>query len=74
MNEARRLSELEEGRGILLQILESEGQCIAVYDFGAVSLPGEMAEQLRVLIGHKIAVLRLDGQYPVRDLGAIDAA
>jgi hypothetical protein len=68
-----RQAELEESRGILLKVLESEGSCIAVYDFGAVSLPGEMAEQLRALIGHTIAVLRLSGQYRVQDLGAKDA-
>jgi hypothetical protein len=68
-----RQAELEESRGKLLRVIESEGQFIAFYDFGAVSLPLEMAEDLTKLVGHKIAVLRLSGQFRVQDLGAEDA-
>jgi hypothetical protein len=68
-SEPRRLSPLEEGRDDLLNVLESNGQCIAALRFGAVSLPGEMTERLRELIGHKVAILRwIDGGYRVRDL------
>lgn len=70
----QRQQELEESRGILLKVLESEGQCIAVYDFGAVSLPGELAGRLRGFVGHKIAILHwIDGGYRIRDLEAEDA-
>lgn len=72
MLEVQRQAELEESRGVLLKILELGAQCIAVYDFGAVELPEDLAAELRKLIGHKISVLRLDG-FHVRDLGAEDA-
>lgn len=63
----RRLAELEESRGQLIQVHEAEGQCIAVFSWGAVYLPEELAGRLRELIGRKIGVLRLDGWH-VREL------
>lgn len=68
--EVRRLQEYEEARGRLLRILELEGQCVAVFDFGAVALPLELEEQLRERAGEEIAIIRLDGQYRMR--GASD--
>jgi hypothetical protein len=69
----QRLAELEEAVGILHQVTESEGFAIAVFAWGAISLPGEMSTRLRELINRKIAVLRLDG-YHLRDLEAEDHA
>jgi hypothetical protein len=60
--------ELEESRGILLRVYPKDGFCIAVYNFGAVALPLELEERLRELVGKKIAILRLDGCYCVRNL------
>lgn len=65
--ELHREREFEESRGVLLRIHESEGFCIAVFAWGAVSLPKEMAERLRELIGKRVSILRLEG-YHVRDL------
>lgn len=66
MDSPRRLSELEEARGQLLRVFEAEGQCVAVFSWGACSLPGDMIERLRELVGRKCAVLRLDERYHVR--------
>lgn len=70
VSDPRRLAELEESRGELIRVHEAEGQCIAFYPWGAVSLPVEMIERLRELVGRKCAVLRIDGRFLVRDLGA----
>lgn len=61
-----RIQELEEARGQLLRVFEAEGQCIAAFSWGAVSLPAELLPELRELGGHEVAVLRLDGKYHVR--------
>jgi hypothetical protein len=60
--------ELEVSRGILLRVREVQGFSIAVFNWGAVAFPPEMEEQLRKLIGRKIAILKLDGRFHVRDL------
>ena len=67
-SEPRRPQDGEENRGKLLRIQEAEGQCIAVYSWGAVALPGEMIERLRELVGQKCAILRIDGRFLVRNL------
>ena len=67
MFEPVRQAELDESRGQLLQVQEAEGQCIAIFAWGAVSLPGELADRLREFVGHKIGILRLDGWH-IRDL------
>ena len=66
--EPRRQMELEESRGNLLRVFEADGQCIAVYPWGAVSIPGEMIEKLRALVGREVACLRLDGKYHIREV------
>lgn len=58
-----RLEELEEARGELLQISEAEGQCVAAFEWGAVSLPLEIRDELAGMVGQKIAILRLDGYH-----------
>lgn len=65
--EARRLGELEEAVGTLLQVTELDGFTVAVFSWGAVSLPSELAGKLQGLIGHRVGVIRLDG-YRVRAL------
>lgn len=67
--EAHRLQELEEARGQLLRIFESEGQYIAIFAWGAVSLPGELLRELRELVGKEVCCLRLDGKYYIREVG-----
>ena len=65
--ETRRLSELEEGRGKLLRVLILEGFAVAVFPWGAISLPVEMREQLEPLVGKEVCCLRLDGKFHVRE-------
>jgi hypothetical protein len=61
-----RIQELEEARGELLRVFESEGQRIAVFSWGAVSLPGELQGELQALVGKTVCILRLDGKYHLR--------
>ena len=63
MSEARRLEELEEAVGVLRQVSELEGYCLAVFSWGSVYLPGELAARLRELTGKKLAILRLNGYH-----------
>jgi hypothetical protein len=65
-----RLQGLEEARGVLLRVHETEGQCIAVFSWGAVSLPGEMVERLREHVGREMGILRLDGKFHIREVVA----
>jgi hypothetical protein len=58
---------LEENRGVLLQVTEREGFAVATFSHGAISLPGDLAARLRALVGKKIGILCLDGYY-IRDL------
>lgn len=67
MNEPRRLQEGEEGRGVLVRVLEQPGSIVAVFEWGSVLLPGELAPRLRELIGKRAGVLRLEG-YRVKAL------
>lgn len=64
----RHLQELEEERHILLSVRNSEGHCIARFPNGDFYFPETMVARLRELVGHKIACIRLDGQFRVRDL------
>jgi hypothetical protein len=65
--EPRRLQEFEEGRGLLIHVLEEPGYVVAHFEWGALALPGELAPQLRELIGKRVGVLRLDG-YRIKTL------
>jgi hypothetical protein len=67
--EAHRLQELEDARGELIRVFESYGQCIAVFSWGAISLPGELLEELRSLVDKDCAILRLDGKIYIREAG-----
>jgi hypothetical protein len=66
-SEPRRLPECSEARGELLRVLILEGFAVAMFSWGAISLPGEMEPKLTALVGHEIAVLRLDGRYHIRE-------
>ncbi len=65
-SEPHRLADCEEARGELIRVFESEGQCIATFAWGCCSFPAELREELTALVGHEVAVLRLDGHYHVR--------
>lgn len=67
----RRIAELEEARGELLGVFEAEGQTVATFEWGAVSLPGELRKELRALVGKGCAILRLDGRYHIRAVGNV---
>ena len=64
-SEPHRLQELEEARGELLRVFESEGQVVGVWAWGCCSFPAELREELKPLVGHEVGILRLDG-YHVR--------
>ena len=65
----RRQQELEEARGQLLRVFEAEGQAVAAFSWGAISLPGELLEELRSLVGKDCAILKLDGKIYIREAG-----
>ena|GEM_PF-1812760 len=64
----RRLEDLEEVRDILLAVREAGGQCVARFGCGDIVFPAEFAAQWGELVGCKIAVLRVDGRYIMRNL------
>ncbi|MGV8125853.1 MAG: hypothetical protein ACP5PV_01405 [Methanothrix sp.] len=64
--EPRRLSELDEARGLLQEVSCRDGCAIARFAWGAVALPEEIREELASMVGRTVAVLRLDGKYNVR--------
>jgi hypothetical protein len=66
MNEARRLGELEEAVGVLRQVSELEGYCLAVFDWGKVCLPAELGTRLQDLLGKRLGMLRYNGSYRLR--------
>ncbi len=68
VHEAHRLQELEEVRDQLLRTFLKDGFCIAIFRFGAVAFPEEMEPQLREMVGHEVACLRLDGKYHLRSV------
>ncbi len=61
-----RLTDCEEAKGELLRIFEAEGHTVAAFEWGAISLPLELRDELEPLVGRTVAVLRLDG-YHVRE-------
>lgn len=61
-------SNLDEERGVPLQVYAKNGFCIAVFAWGAVAFPPEMEARLCELIGRNIAILHLNGRFYVREL------
>jgi len=66
----RRLGELEEQKHTLLSVRCEDGQCIANFPNGEFIFPEEMRDGLRELVGRDIAILRLGGQYHIREVVA----
>ncbi len=65
-SEPRRLSELDEARGLLQEVSCRDGLTVAVFSWGSVALPPELEPKLAGGVGHEIAILRLDGRYHIR--------
>lgn len=63
------LQELEEAHDQLLRGFLRDGYCVAVFRFGAVTLPEEMEPKLREMVGKEVCCLRLDGRYNIREVG-----
>ena len=63
VHEAYRLSELEEVLGELHSVEITEIGSAAVIGKISVWLPEELAEQLKGMIGRRVAILRLDGYH-----------
>jgi len=61
-----RLADCEEARGQLLRIFEAEGQDVAGFEWGGISLPLDLREELTALVGQEIAILRLSGRFYIR--------
>ena len=59
----RRLGEFEEAIGILEQTCEVDGECVAAFSWGSVSLSLEMTDRLQSMVGKKIGILRLNGYH-----------
>jgi hypothetical protein len=66
-DDIRYLKDLEEAVGILLQVSEQDGFCVAMFKWGAIALPVQMAPRLKGLQGRRCAILRLDNEYYVRE-------
>jgi len=66
--EARRLSELDEARGLLESVSCLDGVAVARFGWGSVAFPEELEPELAGGVGHEIAILRLDGRYHLRTL------
>lgn len=64
----RRLGDCEEAMGKLIRIFEAEGHTVAAFEWGAISLPLDLRDELRELVGREIAILRLEGQYHIREV------
>lgn len=62
------LSQLQEARGLLQSVDDYNGRCLAVFEFGEVAFPSEMAARLTPVVGCCIAVLRLDDCYYIREV------
>lgn len=62
------LQDGQEARGLLNVITDDCGQCLAVFDFGNIALPYELARRLEPLVGRCIAILRLDNCYYIHEV------
>ena len=65
-SELGRLSELEEARGLLESVSCRDGLTLAAFEWGSVALPEELEHHLSSMVGHEIAILRIDGKYHCR--------
>lgn len=62
------LKDLEEILGDLHHIEEAEGGIIALIGRIRVLLPSELAGKLQGLIGRRVGVIKLDGEYRAKAL------
>lgn len=62
----RRLSELDEARGLLQEVSCRDGYALARFAWGSVAFPEELEPRLSGMVGRTVAVLRLDGRYHCR--------
>jgi len=67
LERGRPLPEGWEARDDLLDVIEEDGYCIAVFKFGNIRLPADLAPRLQDLIGKKVGLLNL-GEYKLRAL------
>lgn len=67
-SEPRRLSELDEARGLLQEVSCRDGLTMAAFAWGVVALPEELEHHLRSMVRHEIAILRIDGRYHCRTI------
>lgn len=65
------LTEGKEAVGNLLEVLETESFAVAVFSWSSISLPLELATELRGQQGKRLAILHLEG-YRVRVLDVED--
>lgn len=66
---AQRIPDSCDAVGTLKEITEREGCLIARFQWGEVIIPSELSEKLMELVGKRIGILHLDGQYRVKVLG-----
>jgi len=66
MKAETRLDELHEARGLLQDVSCRDSLTVARFTWGSVALPEELEHHLRSMVGHEIAILRIDGRYHCR--------
>ena len=64
----RRLGDLEEARGQLLRVFEAEGEAVACFSWGEVSLPLDLRVELAGMVGRETAILKLESRFYVREV------
>lgn len=60
MSAPHRLKERDEARGQLLSVSCADGCALARFEWGSVAFPVELEPKLAGLVGHAVAVLRLE--------------
>ncbi len=68
---AKRLAVWSEIAGTMEAIRDEDGVMIACLNSGKIVIPEEMAEELKPYRGRRIAVLRSDSGYHIRELEPI---
>ncbi len=68
---AKRLSPWSEIAGSLEAVQEEDGLLVACLNSGRIVVPDEMAEELQGYLGKRIAILRTDMDYRIRELPPI---
>ncbi len=71
LKRAMRLAVWQEIAGTLEAIREEDGLMIACLNIGRITVPEELEAELRGYIGRRIAILRSDSGYHIRELEPI---